>query len=422
MNHERPRRIFDGELVTDALMPHFKKAKQFVNEIPEHEFLEATAEHIHDHVMELYGVIPLELYSDQVSMDHEEIASDPPQTELRLMRFYILIPFTGHVGLWGLRPSTSSDRSLSAIIHDNDGDRTSGQLELVLEIPMDDLDDEGQDDDARRMLETTLSAVKDHVRWQRADVEKHNQSLSLTISECIDARRKRIEKRHTIAKGLNIPLKRRTDAPDLSQVPLKKRLVKPMPKKRAGVKDWAIPDSDYEYILKVIRHEGRTYETTPKTFGKHDEEELRDIILAHLNGHYEGDATGETFRNKGKTDLRIEADNRSAFIGECKVWRGAKEITEAVDQMLGYHTWRDCKSALIVFNKQIAGFLSIQKKLPDILKSHAKFVSDLNADQPGEWRLRFRSADDEDRLITIHVFLFNLYTKPTEKAKGKKKS
>jgi hypothetical protein len=44
-----------------------------------------------------------------------------------------------------------------------------------------------------------------------------------------------------------------------------------------------------EEQVNVIRHEGRSFEATPGTFVKHDEEELRDIILAHLNGHYEGD-------------------------------------------------------------------------------------------------------------------------------------
>jgi hypothetical protein len=72
-------------------------------------------------------------------------------------------------------------------------------------------------------------------------------------------------------------------------------------------------------ILTIIRHDGRTFEATPKTYAVHDEEELRDIIRAHLNGHYKGDATGETFRRAGKTDLRIEAESRTAFVAECKV-------------------------------------------------------------------------------------------------------
>jgi hypothetical protein len=173
-----------------------------------------------------------------------------------------------------------------------------------------------------------------------------------------------------------------------------------------------IRDEDYAHILKVIRHEGRSFEATPGTFAVHDEEELRDIILAHLNGHYEGDATGETFRRHGKTDIRLEDQNRAAFVGECKVWRGARELTKAVDQLLSYLTWRDCKAALILFNKDVAGFSAIQAKVPDILKQHPKCLRQADVEQPGEWCFQFRSADDDERQITMHVFLFNLYVAP----------
>jgi len=60
----------------------------------------------------------------------------------------------------------------------------------------------------------------------------------------------------------------------------------------------------------VIRHEGCSYERTPEPFAKHDEEELRDILMSHLNGHYHGLANGEAFRKRGKqifaSSLKIE--------------------------------------------------------------------------------------------------------------------
>ena len=74
------------------------------------------------------------------------------------------------------------------------------------------------------------------------------------------------------------------------------------------------------------------------------------MVLAQLNGHFKGAATGEAFRGKGKTDIRIEQDDRAAFVGECKNWNGETGATKAIDQLLGYLTWRDGKAALIVFN------------------------------------------------------------------------
>ena len=154
---------------------------------------------------------------------------------------------------------------------------------------------------------------------------------------------------------------------------------------------------------------GRTFETTPTTFAIHDEEELRDILLAHLNGHFMGGATGETFRKKGKTDIRIEAQDRSAFIGECKVWEGTKKLEDAINQLLGYLTWRDCKCALIIFNKHNAKFSELVEKVPNILRSDSRIYKDLGEKGQGEWRLILTSQEDEARRIILHVFLFDLY-------------
>jgi hypothetical protein len=159
----------------------------------------------------------------------------------------------------------------------------------------------------------------------------------------------------------------------------------------------------------VIRHEGRTFETTPKTYAVHDEEQLRDILLAHLNGHYQGEASGETFRRAGKTDIKIEDKNRAAFVAECKIWKGPKEFSQAIDQLLGYLTWRDCKAALIVFNKHNAKFSSLVESVPSIFQAHKNFRSDLRPGIAGEWEFNMTSREDEGRVVRIHVFVFNLY-------------
>jgi len=44
-----------------------------------------------------------------------------------------------------------------------------------------------------------------------------------------------------------------------------------------------------------------------------------------------------------------------------------------------------------------------------VLKQHPGFVRDGKAQNSGEWQMTFRSSDDPDRFVTIHVFLFNLF-------------
>ncbi len=190
-----------------------------------------------------------------------------------------------------------------------------------------------------------------------------------------------------------------------------RQLVRPLPPPpKSGYKpEPGITDEDYSHILSVIRHEGRTFETVPKTFSVHDEEALRDILLAHLNGHYRGDATGEAFRRSGKTDMRIEDRNRAAFVAECKVWKGPKELSQAIDQLLGYLTWRDCKAAIVIFNKHNAKFSSVLDFIPGVFTTHPLYKRTHDVKEAGEWQFDMTSCEDEGREVRVHVFAFNLF-------------
>ena len=173
--------------------------------------------------------------------------------------------------------------------------------------------------------------------------------------------------------------------------------------------EYQISDAIYDEILKIIFHEGASFERTPTTYAKLDEEELRNILLAHLNTTYLGQATGETFRKKGKTDICIEFENRAAFVAECKLWKGEKAVLQAIDQLLGYLTWRDVKAALVLFNKDVSGFKQIQEGVLDILRKHPNCVRARPLTNQSEWDLVLRSRENSERLITVRVFLFNLH-------------
>ena len=314
------------------------------------------------------------------------------------------IPFTGDATLWKCQPNTFSLNPPRADIRSNSGNE-SGQVVLLFTQPADSV----QGDQLKREVDSLLGSIRNYLNYIRRDVEACNNGLRGNIRCYVSQRRERLGTFAHIAKALDIPLKHKPGSPDMNPLPVKRRLVKPLPTPSNRTPEPGIRDEDYAFILNVIRHEGRTFEATPRTFAVHNEEELRDIILAHLNGHFQGDATGETFRKSGKTDIRIEDKSRAAFVGECKIWRGAKELTEAVDQLLGYLTWRDCKAALILFNKNVGGFSAIQEKAAEILRKHPKHVREVKSDQVGEWRFVFQSAEDDQRQVAVHVFLINLF-------------
>lgn len=113
-------------------------------------------------------------------------------------------------------------------------------------------------------------------------------------------------------------------------------------------------------------------ERTPSVASARSEEELRDQILVQLNGTFTGAATGETFVQKGKTDILVRVDDRHVFVGECKWWTGPKAYAAAVDQLLGYLPWRDEKAALITFIDRSDATAMIAKA-DDTIRAHAAF-------------------------------------------------
>lgn len=410
MSSERQYLFHEGDL-SATLDAYNQSMGQKVDSILRDQFLATPVDDIIHHIVNQMTVTPLTIYEDRMSRDQSEtkidVAGWPGRFTLGAgpclvpgIRVMISLPFTGDSILWRLRPTTFC----SVVPH---GVVKGGTVEMVFEMPLD------QDlQHIKKGLDENLRLIRQHIDWQSQTIESFNRNLNGYAKGRIEARRQRLQQHDRLADILSIPLARDPRAPEMKPIPVQRRIVKPLPPPPTGgfKSEWQVPEAEYENILSIIRHEGRTYEVTPSTYSIHEEEELRDIILAHLNGHYKGDASGETFRRAGKTDIRIEMESRSAFVAECKVWKGPKTIIESVDQLLSYLTWRDCKAAIIIFNKDIAGFTDLLQKVKPALESHARFMKVISDSAQAEWRSVFRSSDDDSRLVHVHLFVFNIFT------------
>ncbi|MBX8827723.1 hypothetical protein HBA93_19140, partial [Ochrobactrum sp. SFR4] len=113
-------------------------------------------------------------------------------------------------------------------------------------------------------------------------------------------------------------------------------------------------------------------ERSPSSFATMQEEDIRQHFLVQLNGHYEGKATGETFNAEGKTDILVRDEGRNIFIAECKFWRGDKGFSDTIDQLLGYLSWRDTKTAIMVFNRN-KDMSNVLSKIRSLTESHPLF-------------------------------------------------
>ena len=133
-----------------------------------------------------------------------------------------------------------------------------------------------------------------------------------------------------------------------------------------------LEEPEYQHILDVIDGMVKVMERSPKAFHGIDEEGLRTHFLVQFNGHYDGHATGKTFNYEGKTDILIRSGNRNIFIAECKFWNGPAKLTETIDQLLGYLSWRDFKTAILLFNRN-KDFSKVVAAIPDVVKAHPNF-------------------------------------------------
>ena len=204
--------------------------------------------------------------------------------------------------------------------------------------------------------------------------------------------------------------RRRTGVPATYVSPEVKRRVVPQlpPVSTEPYKpDPTVDTAEYEHILSVISNMVVVMEQSPQAFKSMGEENLRHHFLVQLNGQYEGQATGETFNCEGKTDILIRADGKNIFIAECKFWSGPSGLRSALDQLLGYTSWRDTKTALLIFNRD-RGMSTVLKKIPEVVKAHPSHKRDLAYDSETGFRYIFGHRDDVSREIILIVLAFEV--------------
>ncbi len=228
-------------------------------------------------------------------------------------------------------------------------------ISFVYEYSLEEVQGENAREKALKKLERDIKDIRDGINYANKDVEAYNMSLKKQALQLLEEKKRKVESFFSVANMFEVPVKKSAYAE--THVPLQRKIV-PIAHEYKKEDIYSISDANYADILATIKHMGSTYERTPKSYEAMKEEDLRNTLLAALNGTYLGGAVGEAFRNNGKTDICIEEENRAAFVAECKMWTGQKAIADALKQLDSYLTWRDCKTALIYFVRK-KDFLAI---------------------------------------------------------------
>lgn len=330
--------------------------------------------------------------------------------------FTVHVPFDGDGSLFDLQPSSRThnmSRQMQAFVSGN-------EIHLPYRLlAQDNVDLESYYNQDVGMISTNVDRLN-------GDIARLNAQIPALIREKLNERLGSASKSQTLIQSLKIPIKKRDDVPATYSIPDVQRKPKIIeaPKVKTYTPEPTLDAGEYENILTIIKDMALAMERSPSTFAKISEEEIRDFFLIHLNGHYKGNATGETFNGAGKTDILIRHKGENAFIAECKFWKGQKKTTEAVDQLLGYVTWRDTKTSILLFSKQ-PDLSEVLEKAVQTIKSHKNYKSEythsaselLSSDTI--FGYKFMHPSDKDKEIFLTLMAFQITNPKSEKVSEK---
>lgn len=309
----------------------------------------------------------------------------------------VRVPFEGDAELFYAKADRFSMSPPRAIVEKN-------ELVLRYDSPAD------APRDVRPLVDRMLTEIEQHIGWQASMLEVHNNGLPAAAAQAIEQRRARLLAQSQRAAALGIPIKRRNDAPQTYAIPITRIKAAPaLPSASTAPympePAWAM--DQYEQALKIMQDMTLVMERSPDAFKTMNEEALRQHFLVQLNGQFEGKATGETFNMAGKTDILLREGERNVFIAECKFWKGPKAFGEAIDQLLGYATWRDGKTAILVFNRGTETS-TVLAGIDATAKAHANFKRAVHWPHESGFRYVFHASGDTNRELILTLLVFHV--------------
>jgi len=382
--------------------------RQEIARLSRNHIIKTSTDDLCDYFVAKYTVEVPNLREDAIVADQQEKEIDVSNNPRRywsspgphLMRgteVSVSIPFTGDRDLFFIRPSHFSSSPPRAEIDGSNLTLRAAGIDL-------------RPDQVRSQIDSQLNDIKWHLANLKPEVDAYNGSLRQISRTAIEARKAKLLHDQNLVSAIGFPLKQRADAPNTFVAPEVRRKIKPtLPSVGSAPfkPEPELSNADYEHILNVIDNMALVMERSPSAFASMDEEALRSHFLVQLNGHYEGQATGETFNYEGKTDILIRVNGKNIFIGECKYWDGPKKLLETLDQLASQTTWKDTKVAIIVFNRR-KDFSAVLKAIQETVPKHSSFKREVPSQGETRFRYVLGNRDDRSRELILTVLAFDV--------------
>lgn len=405
--------LFNKYSILDVLPAQNKKIKDKFQSLKADYLLNVSEQDLIASLVDEFTLDVPTLDESKIEMDYREKQIDVSGDPNRMFfdhsgpfyvagtEFTFILPFTGDAAFFDVQPQnfTYSLSGSRAVVQNNEIHFTYAGVNLNPEA-------------AKRDFQNELQLIRQNLQNLKSTVERHNGELEREISQQVTERKQKLLNDAHIAASVGYPIRRREGVPATYAAPVQRRSPKVAPPAASSSSfkpEPALPMEEYEHILEIVRNMVQVMERSPKAFEHMGEEDLRTHFLVQLNSQYEGGATGETFNFQGKTDILIRTDGRNVFIAECKFWGGEKQFLETLDQLLSYLSWRDTKTAVIIFNRN-ANFSDVLKKMAEITPKHKCYKRIVGTSGESDFRYVFHQPNDSNREIIVTVMAFDVPT------------
>lgn len=402
--------LFSSFSLQDILTQQTQKLRQEVEALDANRLLNTAPADLKRYLVDKYYVEAIALHRDDWYVDTAEVQVDVRYDSRRFIRdtgrpvyvpgerVDVHVPFEGDPELFYAHVNQFSSSPPRAVVNKTD-------LLFRYDSPSD-----APHVDVRSSVERVLNEIEQYLELQRTMIQAYNQGLANLSEQCIEQRRTRLLAQSERVAALGIPVRRREDAPKTYAVPTvqKKAAPKLPPASNSPFRPeptWAM--EQYEQALRIMQDMAVVMERSPEAFKSMNEEALRQHFIVQLNGQFEGKATGETFNMSGKTDILLREADRNVFIAECKFWKGPKAFKEAIDQLLSYATWRDGKTAILLFNRG-TDTTTVMNGIDAQVKGHSNFKRAENWPHESGFRYVLRANDDAGRELIMTVLVFHV--------------
>jgi hypothetical protein len=323
--YPRPRRsapgsehhLFSQGPLGDALLNQMTQCRNEIASLDPDGTLNTPEAALVERLVDKYEVVCPQLDADNITVEHAETEIDLTR-QLGYMPFpgaatrvpgsavTYHIPYTGDAAVFDCYPNPhDSARRPDAVIRDH-------------EIAITYQDRLLQADQLRTFFQHDLGRITAFLEGLCRESEQFNKDLRATIEHSVAARREKILSDKGIVASPGYKLHVRAGAPTTYVLPKRKpRPVIDDSARKPFAPEPMLDIAEYDHILEILQSMVIVIEQSPRAFRDMSEEDLRQHFLVQLNGHYAGDATGETFNYSGKTDILIRA-NKSQRV-HCRV-------------------------------------------------------------------------------------------------------